>query len=1212
MEEDNISDDPFAALDALDAQAQAPGTPAPAKRGVLGTVADVGSSVVRGVAKAADETLDTAGELGYAAGSAIRDALPEDTRIAVQKTLSPAANAFRDWGFMTDGGEVGINIDDGFAAVGVQDSQTMVGGFAGDTAQFVAGFIGASRALKGVGAGVKGAVIKGAVADFTVFDPSEERLANMAESVGIPYAELLTYNPGDSRLEGRLKQAVEGAIAGAAFDALFHSVRGLLKGKAGDIKGAKADADIAEKAADAAAKDEPFVAPPEPEQLQLGLDAPEVKAAPGDPSLPAVRDPVAEAAGDPPLPSGPRSLKDLLSPEKADEAMARTIDNIKSSDTGDFSFNEGYDPLTDINPKFLESERGVVEVAHAIGKAADEHMGAARGVEVETWAMVKKNAKGLADDFLTTPDELASNLARVVGEGQNLSSTLTALRTMAVSSRKNVLRNMEAYSAGKSPETMEQLFNSLQTLANIQAATKGYSSGLGRALNSAKIVLSESNDISKVLASMDDPRMINSLDPTGKSTSAGDALDKLMQRMAAAGGNPKAMARVLQPSAFARTVRVAETWYTSSILSNPGTLLVNLGGGLQKNLFQPLERSLGGLMVADREIAREGMDQLYETWSSSFDALRVASRAWVKNSPILEGASARGQTVLGDVDTGGISAKDLGVKDNSLVGAALNGMNAVTSITFRNILFTDELVRQMAFVGRSRAGFARAGRTLGLTGDALKKHIDDEMDRTHQNGEAVRDAKGEIVNADAAAEGRAAVFQQQLERGSNSHKFEAWARSIPGSRIILSPFIRTPINILKDTIRRTPALRHVLEDVRTDLKSPDKNVRAQAEGRMAMGTTMYGTFMMMSFGGMFTGAGFKNQRDAYAVSKLGGWSPFSYVDQATGKHYSISRNDPIASHIMIAATLAEMTQVALRSGDEDKDMAQMAQTGADILFTSVTASLKDKTYLQGIADLVELFDNPDGETFAARSGKFFGSKAGGFVPSLVAGSSLDLQETASQRAANDWLDYVQKRLPVFEDKVDKAYDVLGRPIEGGMGWPSNVFNISRESIEADPVYDELISQYLASGKLKDELPKTEKGVKLTEIASSVPGQSARARWQEIQGTVKLNAKYQPSPSGVTLYEMVAAKIGSDEYKNELTDGDVGYAGTRLEAIGKIMTAYKKASWKQLVAETPDLQVALGETLIKKIAAEKAGSDPLPADGRQTERTIVNDFIRTYQ
>jgi len=104
-------------------------------------------------------------------------------------------------------------------------------------AQFFTGFIPVSKALKGAGLVrplVRGAAA-GAITDFTVFDPQEERLSNIIQeypSLENPVAEFLMTQAGDSDAVGRLKQSIEGLVLGVATDGLVRSLvalRGIRK-----------------------------------------------------------------------------------------------------------------------------------------------------------------------------------------------------------------------------------------------------------------------------------------------------------------------------------------------------------------------------------------------------------------------------------------------------------------------------------------------------------------------------------------------------------------------------------------------------------------------------------------------------------------------------------------------------------------------------------------------------------------------------------------------------------------------------------------------------------------------------------------------------------------------------------------------------------------------------------------------------------------------
>lgn len=104
--------------------------------------------------------------------------------------------------------------------------------------QFLVGFIPAVRAVRLVGAArVVGStrtyMAAGAIADATVFDPHEQRLANLVQQypqLQNPVAEYLASDPNDSAAEGRLKSALEGLLFGLVLERFVRALRVMRSG----------------------------------------------------------------------------------------------------------------------------------------------------------------------------------------------------------------------------------------------------------------------------------------------------------------------------------------------------------------------------------------------------------------------------------------------------------------------------------------------------------------------------------------------------------------------------------------------------------------------------------------------------------------------------------------------------------------------------------------------------------------------------------------------------------------------------------------------------------------------------------------------------------------------------------------------------------------------------------------------------------------------
>ena len=109
----------------------------------------------------------------------------------------------------------------------VDEPETVTGGFVRSTTQFLTAFIPAAKAAQGLRAGaVVTAAGAGVIADMVAFDPHEERLSTYLNQVpvlgNVVPDYLADHGPdAESRWEGRLKNAIEGAGLGLAADGLL-------------------------------------------------------------------------------------------------------------------------------------------------------------------------------------------------------------------------------------------------------------------------------------------------------------------------------------------------------------------------------------------------------------------------------------------------------------------------------------------------------------------------------------------------------------------------------------------------------------------------------------------------------------------------------------------------------------------------------------------------------------------------------------------------------------------------------------------------------------------------------------------------------------------------------------------------------------------------------------------------------------------------------
>lgn len=206
----------------------------PAGGSVLGDVArgvvELPRALFTGARDAAQETINLFGDIGDWVENQVQTGGFEISRRGIKPISYEELRTLR-----ATGRDVSSQVTLKRLTGGVEDPQSTTGKAVKGVSQFVAGFVGASAALKTLKpltrAGKVGkAAGTGAVVDFTVFDPQEERLSNLLQEVPAlnnPVTDFLAADPKDSNAEGRFKNAIEGLGLGVAVDGLVLGVKTL-------------------------------------------------------------------------------------------------------------------------------------------------------------------------------------------------------------------------------------------------------------------------------------------------------------------------------------------------------------------------------------------------------------------------------------------------------------------------------------------------------------------------------------------------------------------------------------------------------------------------------------------------------------------------------------------------------------------------------------------------------------------------------------------------------------------------------------------------------------------------------------------------------------------------------------------------------------------------------------------------------------------------
>jgi hypothetical protein len=278
------------------------------------------------------------------------------------------------------------------------------------------------------------------------------------------------------------------------------------------------------------------------------------------------------------------------------------------------------------------------------------------------------------------------------------------------------------------------------------------------------------------------------------------------------------------------------------------------------------------------------------------------------------------------------------------------------------------------------------------------------------------------------------------------------------------PFIRTPTNLLKYAIERTPAAP-LLKEVRAEFVAGGAK-RDLAIARMTLGTGLGAIVAGMASHGKITGNG-PADPSAKRALEADGWQPYSI--RIGNEWVSYRRLDPWATVIGTAADAVE-----LQSAMTDK---QSRDAGA-IVIGAMTQNLASKTWLSGLSDLLDAITDPqaNAKNVITRLGSSIAT------PSLLAQveGAVDpaVRDTTDPSYIGQLRKKIEARIPGMSSNVIPRRDILGKEVKSEQGplarllSPYDTRQLRRDPV-AKAIYDSgarfsLPSREVGGGRLPDD------------------------------------------------------------------------------------------------------------------------------------------------
>jgi endonuclease YncB( thermonuclease family) len=634
-------------------------------------------------------------------------------------------------------------------------------------------------------------------------------------------------------------------------------------------------------------------------------------------------------------------------------------------------------------------KRALVQINHRLGGFDTATRGRIAHAETER----------LAADLGMSADDL---LSRRKGQAFNAEEALAARQILAKSGNElvNLARRMKRM---ENPgDDVQAAFNQALTRhAAIQEQVSGITAEAARTLSQFRMIADSGAVPREVLASM--------VDIGGGPKRLQEAADRLLEAVDDGMGRFNTVARKAADPRFSD--KLAEL-YINQILSGPQTHVVNAVSNTLTALTQIPETVIAaGIGGARRLVASQEIDRV------------MAGELGERLFGLIQGTKEGARFAADAFRTGETSDTFSKIAGHDM--RAISGVKGeVIRIPGRLLNTADEFFKGMNRRAEINALSYRKAHKEGLTGEALQRRIAELSANPPEN-----------IELRALDFARYMTFQRPLTGvGQDASRM---VRNAPWLRPIIT-FVRTPTNLLKFSVERSPAAP-ILKEWRADFKAGGAR-RDLAVARAALGTGFAALFYNLALEGKITGSPPADQaKNRY--QRADGWQPYSI--RVGDQWVSFSRLDPFATTMGVAADLATKAD-----GMTDRQLDNYAM----LLVASIMSSMADKTWLSGVSDTTNALSDPQryGPSYLRRLGASF------LIPNALFQPARTLDPVGRER--DTFAQELQARIPGLTDNLLPRRDVWGKPItnEGGVG-PDLLSPIWQSTVKDDPVNREMLA-----------------------------------------------------------------------------------------------------------------------------------------------------------
>ena len=881
------------------------------------------------------------------------------------------------------------------------DNKTTGGNLARGLGQFLIPFMGWSRALKLSGNAPTKAIeygrviVAGAASDATAFDPDAGNLSTLLREhaeLKDPITEFLATDPGDTQAENRLKNTLEGGVLGVAVDTGLRLVKATLS----TLKAMRANKslkDIAE--ADSLAEEHKYEFDKEPEEILETPKDPEVKTPESKPvEEPAhtVADTVREAV--------------KLNPQQR-EALNKALE------TGDFSTARG---LLNFNEKTidwssLDDGDSIRQMLNTFSEVLESNIDKAAG-GVQALAQTRSLA-----GLVGSTAEQAHKLFKDVRGHHGLTARMMAAEKTLLASSQHLRNLAKKVKENGSNEDKIALHRHIELHAGLMAEVKGSKTEVARALHAMRdmkaasaLSFKEFDDIHKNLGGTKDERAI---------------ADAILQSR-----DPDELAQFVKKTAGRKVTDVISEIAVNGLLSAVKTHVLNIGSNILNSFIHTgdtyMAVGVGRLLNrADRSTLAEANAETFAKYGQLADSFALAARAAREGKPVTD--------IRQRIEFTNRNAIKMDVPEDAgyqqVLARAVNVTGNAIRLPGRALMVGDEFFKSISNRGEmARMAHREAHKNaedLGLSGAKYEKYVAKERQRLIE--EPTKEMKLKAIQ-----HAREATFQEDAKTVLGK-RMEGMINANPIVKLIVAPFFKTPMNILRQGfIDRTP-LSFAMQQTRETIR------RGGPEADLAIARVFTGTSAMVIGTSLVSSGGPDKHFEVVGKRKFGNTETIDgipdYSIRIGDTWFQYNRLDPAGSWLGFAADVASSAQDYDPSDPTSaSEITNLASAGSAAFINNVlnktwTASLQD------ILDTISKVESGKPETIERAVAKFTADNLFKLVPYNSAVRSVKESGTPFSegdpyvREAWTVADRILKNIPGYSEDIPLKRDYLGRPVE---------------------------------------------------------------------------------------------------------------------------------------------------------------------------------------